>query len=76
MFSSKFYGKDFYLSHYQVVPEFKGGMDMGLVTVAEIGDIKRDIAYHGNVLNTASRRAELNQRVRAKDDRGPVLPHS
>lgn len=47
--------KDFYLSHYQVVPEFKGGMDMGLVTVAEVGDIKRDIAYHGNVLNTASR---------------------
>jgi len=28
---------------------------MGMVTVSEIGDIKREIAYHGDVLNTASR---------------------
>jgi adenylate cyclase len=28
---------------------------MGLVTVAEIGDIKREIAFHGDVLNTAAR---------------------
>ncbi len=47
--------KEFYLKHYDIIPEFKGGMDMGLVTVAEIGDIKREIAYHGDVLNTASR---------------------
>lgn len=47
--------KDFYLEHFETLPEFKAGMDMGYVTVAEIGDIKRDIAYHGDVLNTASR---------------------
>jgi len=28
---------------------------MGTVTVAEIGDIKREIAFHGDVLNTAAR---------------------
>jgi adenylate cyclase len=47
--------KEFYEKQFNTFPEFKGGMDMGLVTVAEIGDIKRDIAYHGDVLNTASR---------------------
>ena len=47
--------KEFYMKHYHTLPEFKGGMDMGVVTVAEIGDIKREIAYHGDVLNTASR---------------------
>lgn len=26
-----------------------------MVTVAEIGDLKREIAYHGDVVNTASR---------------------
>jgi len=47
--------KEFYLKRYNTLPEFKGGMDMGVVTVAEIGDIKREIAYHGDVLNTAAR---------------------
>ncbi len=45
----------YYLERYETTPEFKGGMDMGSVTAAEIGDIKREIAYHGDVLNTASR---------------------
>ena len=43
------------MKRYDTLPEFKGGMDMGVVTVAEIGDIKREIAYHGDVLNTAAR---------------------
>jgi adenylate cyclase len=47
--------KEFYELNYNTVPEFKGGMDMGYVTVAEVGDIKREIAYHGDVLNTAAR---------------------
>ncbi|MEJ2004721.1 MAG: adenylate/guanylate cyclase domain-containing protein, partial [Cyclobacteriaceae bacterium] len=40
---------------YNVYPEFKAGMDCGEVTVTEIGDIKREIALHGDVLNTAAR---------------------
>ena len=40
-------------------PFFKCGVDCGEVTVAEIGDIKREIAYHGDVLNTAARIEKL-----------------
>jgi adenylate cyclase len=47
--------KDFYLEKYGIVPEFKAGVNMGKVTVAEVGVIKREIAYHSDVLNTASR---------------------
>ena len=32
---------------------------MGTVTVAEVGDVKREIAYHGDPLNTAARLLEL-----------------
>ena len=47
--------KKYYQSRFGVLPEFKSGLEMGSVTVAEVGNIKRDIAYHGDVLNTASR---------------------
>ena len=46
---------DHYKNKYGFVPEFKAGVNGGKVTATEIGDIKRDIAYHGDVLNTASR---------------------
>lgn len=44
-----------YLEKYGIVPEFKGGANAGLVMVAEIGEIKKEITYHGDVLNTAAR---------------------
>jgi len=44
-----------YLKQYGQVPEFKAGLHMGKVTAVEVGDIKRDIAYHGDTLNTAAR---------------------
>jgi adenylate cyclase len=40
---------------YQVFPEFKAGMSSGFVTVAEVGELKSEISFHGDVLNTASR---------------------
>jgi adenylate cyclase len=46
---------DYYLSKFGLVPEFKAGMNCGHVTVAEVGIIKREIAYHGDTINTASR---------------------
>ena len=46
---------DFYMKKFGIVPEFKAGMNCGYVTVAEIGEIKKEIAYHGDVLNTAAR---------------------
>ena len=46
---------DYYKRKYGLVPEFKAGANIGQVTATEVGDIKREIAYHGDVLNTASR---------------------
>lgn len=44
------------------VPEFKAGINEGAVTAAEVGYIKRDIAYHGDVLNTGARiQAKCNE---------------
>ncbi len=47
--------RTYYEKKYGLVPEFKAGLEMGLVMVAEVGDLKREIAYHGDVLNTAAR---------------------
>jgi len=47
--------KDIYISKYGVLPKFKAGVHLGDVTVAEVGVIKKEIAYHGDVLNTAAR---------------------
>ena len=44
-----------YIEKYGVIPEFKAGLNMGKVTVAEVGEIKREIAYHGDAINVASR---------------------
>lgn len=47
--------KEYFLHTYGVCPEFKAGIHCGKVTVAEVGEIKTEIAYHGDVVNTASR---------------------
>lgn len=47
--------EEFYKKKFGFKPEFKAGMDLGKVTVTEIGEIKREIAFHGDPLNTASR---------------------
>jgi len=46
---------DFYKEKYGIVPFFKAGLNVGDVTVAEVGQIKREIAFHGDTLNTAAR---------------------
>ena len=47
--------KEYYLNKYGFLPEFKSGANIGNITVAEVGDIKREIAYHGDTINTTSR---------------------
>lgn len=42
-------------NEYGVVPEFKGGVHTGEVVAGEIGDSKKEIVFHGDVMNTASR---------------------
>lgn len=47
--------KEYYLQHYSCVPHFKAGMNAGIVTVAEVGKYKKEIAYHGDTINTTAR---------------------
>lgn len=47
--------KDYYLKTYGIVPEFKSGVHGGTLMATEIGYIKKELAYHGDVINTASR---------------------
>jgi adenylate cyclase len=49
------YKKSRYIKKYGVFPEFRVGYHFGQVMVGEIGYIKRDIAFSGDVLNTTSR---------------------
>jgi adenylate cyclase len=44
-----------YQEKYGIRPSFKAGVHYGKVTAGEIGSIKKDIVYSGDVLNTASR---------------------
>lgn len=45
----------YYQSEYGVQPVFKAGLHLGPVTVVEVGNLKREIAYHGDTINVASR---------------------
>lgn len=55
-YDQKIKGKStYYMEKYGLVPEFKAGVNCGLVTAAEVGEIKKELAYHGDVLNTAAR---------------------
>ncbi len=60
---NKIYGlKDIYLKKYGVYPEFKAGLHYGMVITGEMGDIKKDIVYHGDTVNTSARiQAECNK---------------
>jgi adenylate cyclase len=44
-----------YLANYGFLPVFKAGLHMGKVTAVEIGEVKKDIAYHGDTLNISAR---------------------
>ena len=44
-----------YEKKYKLIPEFKAGLHYGLVMAGEIGVIKKDIIYSGDVLNTTAR---------------------
>ncbi len=44
-----------YAKTYNTIPEFKAGIHCGKLMIAEVGTIKKELAYHGDVINTASR---------------------
>jgi len=49
------WSKEKYLEKYGVHPEFKAALHAGKVSVTWIGTIKKEIVYHGDVLNTTAR---------------------
>lgn len=56
----QYHGEGFKRS-YNLIPEFKVGVHVGLVTIGEIGAIKKDLAMSGDTMNTAARiRAACN----------------
>lgn len=52
-----------YERDFGVVPMFRGGLHGGTVTAGELGDIKRQIVFVGDILNTAARLEEYAKRT-------------
>ncbi|MEO1013442.1 MAG: adenylate/guanylate cyclase domain-containing protein, partial [Bacteroidota bacterium] len=51
-----------YIQKYNVFPEFKAGLHGGTLMAAEVGFVKKELAYHGDVINTSARiQAECNK---------------
>jgi adenylate cyclase len=44
-----------YVKQYGFVPQFKAGVHIGSVVATEVGKLKSEIVFHGDVLNTAAR---------------------
>ena len=72
--------KEKYLYRYGLLPSFKAGIHGGRVVAGEVGIIKRDITYSGDVLNTTSRVQsmckEFNVELIASEDLTRELPMS
>ncbi len=68
-----------YMLAYGLLPTFKAGIHCGSVIAGEVGIIKRDITYSGDVLNTTSRIlskcGELNEEVIASADLLSEMQH-
>ena len=54
---------DRYLARYGVVPEFKAGLHGGRVMVTWVGEVKKEILFIGDVLNTTARIQEDCKRL-------------
>ncbi|SFJ12995.1 adenylate/guanylate cyclase domain-containing protein [Olleya namhaensis] len=44
-----------YIKKFGLLPKFKAGLHGGKLIVTEVGSIKKEIAYHGDVINTSAR---------------------
>lgn len=45
----------YYQKRYGLIPVFKAGVHGGTLIVTEVGSIKKELAYHGDVINTTAR---------------------
>jgi len=46
---------DAFMDKFEVIPDFKAGIHVGEVTTGEIGALKKEIVFTGDVLNTTAR---------------------
>ncbi len=54
--------REYFLTRFGNIPQFKAGIHAGEVVVAQIGELKSEIVYNGDVLNTTARiQAKCNQ---------------
>jgi len=55
-FKNQLYQKqEYYQENYNCLPFFKAGLHAGVIIVTEVGKYKKEIAYHGDTINTAAR---------------------
>lgn len=47
--------QDDYIKKFGLIPGFKAGVHYGEVVIGEVGDSRKEIVFHGDVMNTASR---------------------
>lgn len=47
--------RDYFEEEYGLMPVFTASINTGKVMATEVGEIKRELAFHGDVLNTAAR---------------------
>jgi len=51
-----------YIAKYGFLPEYKAGAHVGDVVISEIGEVKREIVFHGDTMNTTARiQSECNR---------------
>ena len=55
--------KQKYMNNYGIYPDFKAGIHGGQVIVTWVGEMKKEIVYIGDVLNTAARIQEQCKRL-------------
>ena len=53
-----------YEREFGVVPRFRGGLHGGTVTAGELGDLRQQIVFVGDILNTAARLEDYAKRTR------------
>ncbi len=46
---------EYYQKEFELIPEFRAGVHLGEVVVTEVGKYKKEIAFHGDPINTAAR---------------------
>lgn len=55
--------KSYYEEHYGSVPQFRASLHSGSVVMTWVGEMKRELLFIGDVLNTCSRMQEICKRI-------------